>query len=73
MYVWYCCCRSQIDLFEPLPPRRLKKVRKPTDFGFVLDNMGNMPAMEVDDTRIRGTDVTVDIRYAFGKKCTSLV
>ncbi|CAM9763265.1 unnamed protein product [Pylaiella littoralis] len=42
------------------------EVRKPTDFGFVLDDMGNMPAMEMDATRIRGTDATVEVRYAFG-------
>lgn len=48
----------------------LSKVRKPTDFGFVFDSMGNMPAMEVDATRIRGTAATVKIRYAFGKKVT---
>lgn len=47
-------------------PRSLK-VRKPTDFGFVLDDMGNMPAMEVDSTRIRGTDATVEVRYVFGE------
>lgn len=43
------------------------KVRKPTDFGFVLDDMGNMPAMEVDASRIRGTEATVEIRHAFGE------
>lgn len=43
------------------------QVRKPTDFGFVLDDMGNMPAMVVDATRIRGTDASVDVRYVFGK------
>lgn len=48
-------------------PPVLPKVRKPTDFGFVLDDMGNMPAMEMDATRIRGTDATVEVRYAFGK------
>eukprot|EP00752_Nemacystus_decipiens_P003960 g3626.t1 len=42
------------------------EVRKPTDFGFVLDDMGNMPAMEVDATRIRGTDATMEVRYVFG-------
>ena len=46
---------------------RYLKVRKPTDFGFVLDDMGNMPAMEVDATRIRGTDATMEVRYAFGE------
>lgn len=46
---------------------RSLKVRKPTDFGFVLDDMGNMPAMVVDATRIRGTDATVEVRYVFGK------
>lgn len=44
-----------------------KQVRKPTDFGFVADDMGNMPAMEVDAGRIRGTDATVEIKYAFGE------
>lgn len=43
------------------------KVRKPTDFGYVEDDMGNMPAMEVDDRRIRGTDASVKIHYAFGE------
>lgn len=49
-------------------PAYHRQVRKPTDFGFVLDDMGNLPGMEVDATRIRGTDATVEIRYAFGKK-----
>ncbi|CAM9102436.1 unnamed protein product [Scytosiphon promiscuus] len=42
------------------------EVRKPTDFGYVLDDMGNMPSMEIDATRIRGTDATMEIRYVFG-------
>lgn len=44
-----------------------KQVRKPTDFGYVMDDMGNMPAMEVDAGRIRGTEATVEIKYAFGE------
>lgn len=48
-------------------PIRFIQVRKPTDFGFVLDDMGNMPAMEVDSGRIRGTEATVEVRYVFGE------
>ena len=28
--------------------------------------MGNLPAMEVDATRIRGTGANIEIRYVFG-------
>lgn len=53
---------------------RFIQVRKPTDFGFVLDDMGNMPAIEVDSGRIRGTEAMVDVKYAFGElKETDLV
>ena len=33
----------------------------------MLDDMGNLPAIEVDATRIRGTDASVEIRYVFGE------
>lgn len=47
-------------------PSFYQKVRKRTGFGFAADDMGNMPAMEVDASRIRGTEANVEIRYSFG-------
>lgn len=63
-----CATSESIPLiFWSIVSEHLFQVRKPTDFGFVLDYMGNMPAMEVDATRIRGTDASVDVRYVFGE------
>ncbi|CAM9924718.1 unnamed protein product, partial [Discosporangium mesarthrocarpum] len=43
-----------------------KEVRKPTEFGFVIADMGNLSPLEVDASLIRGTDADVLVRYAFG-------
>jgi hypothetical protein len=41
-------------------------VRKPTEFGFVSDDMGNLPPLEANGTELIGSGARVDISYVFG-------